>query len=215
VYTLDLNPDELLTTTRAVRKRLDLERPVSLDLIRECLEIAVQAPSGSNSQTWHWLVITDAEKKAKIAEYYRETLHQYFAANEAAAAGKPALDPTTAATQQRVRDSSAYLGDNLAKVPVFVIACITAPELPAGNQAGLWGSILPAAWNFMLAARARGLGTTWTTLHLRHEAEVAELLGVPEGVRQGVLIPVAHTIGTDFKPGPRKDLEPIVHYDKW
>ncbi|GAA1672231.1 nitroreductase family protein [Kribbella yunnanensis] len=209
VYTLDLNPDELLTTTRAVRKRLDLERPVAPELIRECLEIATQAPSGSNGQRWHWLVVTDQEKRAKIAEYYRESLHAYFAANEAARG--PETDPV----QQRVRDSSAYLGDNLGKVPVFVIACITAPSLPSGNQAGLWGSILPAAWNFMLAARARGLGTTWTTLHLKYEREVAELLGVPDEVRQGVLIPVAHTIGTDFKPGPRRDLENVVHYDKW
>ncbi|WP_344146714.1 nitroreductase family protein [Kribbella yunnanensis] len=209
MYTLDLNPDELLTTTRAVRKRLDLERPVAPELIRECLEIATQAPSGSNGQRWHWLVVTDQEKRAKIAEYYRESLHAYFAANEAARG--PETDPV----QQRVRDSSAYLGDNLGKVPVFVIACITAPSLPSGNQAGLWGSILPAAWNFMLAARARGLGTTWTTLHLKYEREVAELLGVPDEVRQGVLIPVAHTIGTDFKPGPRRDLENVVHYDKW
>lgn len=209
VYTLDLNPDELLTTTRAVRKRLDLERPVAPELIRECLEIATQAPSGSNGQRWHWLVVTDQEKREKIAEYYRTSLHAYFDANEAARG--PETDPV----QKRVRDSSAYLGDNLGKVPVFVIACITAPSLPEGNQAGLWGSILPAAWNFMLAARARGLGTTWTTLHLKYEREVAELLGVPDDVRQGVLIPVAHTIGTDFKPGPRRDLENVVHFDKW
>jgi nitroreductase len=209
VYTLDLNPDELLTTTRAVRKRLDLERPVEPELIRECIEIATQAPSGGNGQGWHWLVVTDPDKRAKIAEYYRTALHAYFAANEAARG--PETDPV----RKRVINSSAYLGDNLAKVPVFVIACITAPKLPEGNQAGLWGSILPAAWNFMLAARARGLGTTWTTLHLKYEQEAAEVLGLPKNVHQAALIPTAFYTGDTFKPAARQPLEEVLHLDRW
>ncbi|GAA0626470.1 nitroreductase family protein [Kribbella sandramycini] len=203
--TLDLTPDELLTTTRAVRKRLDLSKPVPLELIKECIEIALQAPSGSNRQGWHWLVITDPEHRKTIAEYYRTALHAYFATQE------PADDPV----QARVKASSEYLGDHLAEVPVFVIPCIKAGALPEGNQAGLWGSILPAAWNFMLAARARGLGTTWTSLHLNYEQEIAQLLGIPGDIRQAVLIPTAYTIGTDFKPGPRKSLDDVVHFDTW
>jgi nitroreductase len=213
-YTLDLNPDELLTTTRTVRKRLDLERPVPMELIRECIEIALQAPSGSNRQTWHWLVITDAEKRAAVGEYYRRAVEQYLAGP--GAAGKlHADDPERAPVQRRVGDSVAYLGERMGQVPVLVIPCLEVRKLPAGNQAGLWGSILPSAWSYMLAARARGLGTAWTTLHLTYEQEVSELLGLPEEIRQTVLIPTAYTIGTNFKPAPRQPLDEVVHLNAW
>ena len=77
-------------------------------------------------------------------------------------------------------------------------------------------SIVPATWSFMLAARARGLGTCWTTFHLAHEREAAELLGIPyEAATQAALIPVAYTKGTDFKPGPRKPLGEVIHWDRW
>lgn len=171
---LPLTPDELLTTTRSVRKRLDLTRPVPMELIRECLQIALQAPSGSNAQTWHWLVVTDAEKRAALASYYQQSWDGYLASGYSAG-DLYADDPERAAVQQRVGSSGQYLADHLAEVPVHVIPCIRAGQLGAGNQAGLWGSILPATWSFMLAARARGLGTAWTTLHLPHEAKVAEL----------------------------------------
>ncbi|MFI7060672.1 nitroreductase family protein [Kribbella sp. NPDC050124] len=213
-YTLDLNPDELLTTTRTVRKRLDLDKPVPLEVVRECVEIALQAPSGSNRQTWHWLVITDAEKRAAVGEYYRLAVEKYLAGT--GAAGKLfADDPVRGPVQRRIGDSVAYLGERMGQVPVLVIPCLEARTLPAGNQAGLWGSILPSAWSYMLAARARGLGTAWTTLHLNYEQEVADVLGLPEEVRQSVLIPTAYTIGTDFKPAPRQPLDDVLHVNAW
>jgi nitroreductase len=211
VPTLDLSLDQLLTTTRTVRKRLDLERPVPRELIRELIDIAVQAPSGSNGQTWHWLVITDPDKRAAIGEYYRRSLNKYFADRDATGAD----DPRQAAVQRRVRSSSAYLGEHMGNVPVLVIPCIEAATLPEGNQAGLWGSILPAAWSYMLAARSRGLGTAWTTLHLRYEREISELLLLPDNLRQAALIPTAYSIGTDFKPAARKPLDDILHFDTW
>ncbi|NUR94148.1 MAG: nitroreductase family protein [Kribbellaceae bacterium] len=213
-YTLDLNPDELLTTTRTVRKRLDLGRAVPLEVVKECIEIALQGPSGSNRQTWHWVVITDAEKRAAVGEYYRRAVEQYLAGP--GAAGKlHAEDPERGPVQRRVGDSVAYLGERMGQVPVLVIPCLQAKTLPAGNQSGLWGSILPSAWSYMLAARARGLGTAWTTLHLTYEQEVQELLGLPEDIRQTVLIPTAYSIGTNFKPAPRQPLDDVLHIDGW
>ncbi|GAA4419424.1 nitroreductase family protein [Georgenia halophila] len=204
---LPLTPDELLTTTRAVRKRLDLDRPVPLAVVREALEIAVQAPSGSNSQGWHWIVLTDPELKAGVAEWYGRSYDAYRGSRGTPAEG----------VQARVSSSADHLREVLGQVPVLVIGAITTGEedLPAANQAGLWGSLLPAAWSLALALRARGLGTAWTTLHLRYEREVAELLGIPATVRQGVLLPVAYTKGTDFRPWPRVDLDGVVHVDGW
>lgn len=211
---LELTPDQLLTTTRSVRKRLDLSRPVPMELIRECLEIALQAPSGSNRQTWHWLVVTDADQRAAIGELYRRAVAEYL--DSPGAAGKLfADDPARAKVQNRVGSSVAYLGEHLGEVPVLVIPCLIARDLPAGNQAGLWGSILPATWNYMLAARARGLGTAWTTLHLRYEAEAAAVLGLPEHVRQAALVPTAYSIGTDFTPAAREPLDTVLHVDRW
>ncbi|QKG18644.1 nitroreductase family protein [Actinomadura verrucosospora] len=214
--TLPLAADELLTTTRSVRKRLDLDRPVPMSLVRECLEIALQGPSAGNRQGWHWIVVTDPEKRAAIGGYYRRSYFEYaFSGTTEGAAGED--DPARAETQSRVNSSAAYLAAQLANVPVLVIPCIEVPdgELPAGSQASLWGSLLPAAWNFALAARARGLGTAWTTLHLTYEEEVAELLGLPPGVRQGALLPTAYFTGENFKPAPRIPLEQVLHVDAW
>jgi nitroreductase len=216
VPTLPLTPDELLTTTRAVRKRLDLTRPVPVALIRECLEIALQAPSGSNRQTWHWVVVTDAEKRRAIGAVYRRAVEAYL--SSAGAAGKLyADDPTRAPVQRRVGDSVAYLGEHMGEVPVLLLPCLKVGRgaLAAGNQAGLWGSILPAVWSYQLAARARGLGTAWTTLHLDYEAEVAELLGLPDGVVQAALIPTAYYTGETFRPAPRQPLDEVLHLDGW
>jgi nitroreductase len=213
---LDLRPDELLTTTRSVRKRLDLDRPVPLELVRECLEIALQAPSGSNRQTWHWVVVTDAERRAAVGELYRRSVSGYL--GSAGAAGKLfADDPARSAVQRRVGSSVEYLGEHMGRVPVLVIAClyVGARGLPADNQAALWGSVLPAAWSYMLAARSRGLGTAWTTLHLTYEQEIADLLGIPPEVRQGALIPTAYSLGTDFKPAARVPLDDVLHVDGW
>ena len=211
---MDLTPDELLTTTRTVRKRLDLTRPVPLDLIKECLTIAMQAPSGSNRQGWHWMVVTDAAQRAAIGAVYRRATEAYLASPRSASR-LFAEDPDRAAVQRRVGDSVAYLGERMGEVPVHVIPCIHADQLPAGNQAALWGSILPATWSFMLAARARGLGTAWTTLHLAHEADVAEILGLPDGIRQAALVPTAFTVGTDFRPAARAPLDDVLHVDTW
>lgn len=212
--TLPLTPDELLTTTRSVRKRLDLTRDVPLELVRECLEIALQAPSGSNRQGWHWMVVTDPGLRRAVGDVYRRAVDDYVAAP--GYAGRLFQDdPERAAVQRRIGESVEYLGRHLGDAPVLVIPCLTAPRLSGGSQAGLWGSLLPAAWSYMLAARARGLGTAWTTLHLAHEQEVADLLGIPAGVRQGALIPTAYCTGETFRPAPRQPLDEVWHLDGW
>jgi nitroreductase len=208
---LDLTPDQLLSSTRAVRKRLDLSRHVEAEVIRECVDLAVQAPSGSNTQRWYFVIVRDAEKRVALAELYRQGVEKAYGGSFTAR-----IDRQSA--QQRVMSSAQYLLDHMHEVPVHVIPCIQGrPEgLSSQAQAGLWGSILPAAWSFMLAARARGLGTTWTTLHLAYEKEAAALLGIPsERITQAALIPLAYTLGTDFKPGPRKPLDEVVRWDAW
>ncbi|MFF4618618.1 nitroreductase family protein [Nonomuraea jabiensis] len=211
-----LSPDELLTTTRSVRKRLDLTRPVPLELVRECLEVALQAPSGGNRQGWHWVVVTDPELRRAVGGYYERSHQAYFESGSSARALFQD-DPVRAAQQRRVGESSLYLAEHMGDVPVLVIGCITVGGggLPEGNQAGLWGSLLPAAWSYMLAARARGLGTAWTTLHLAYESEIAELLGIPGDVRQGVLIPTAYYLGETFAPAKRQPLDEVLHVDRW
>lgn len=212
---LPLGPDELLTTTRSVRKRLDLDRPVPMDVLRSALEVALQAPSGSNQQGWHWLVITDAEKRKVIGDYYREAFTAYRNSS-AYPTNRSSGDADRDAVQNRVADSALHLAERMGEVPVLVIAAQNAKaELPAANQAGLWGSLLPAAWSLQLALRARGLGSAWTTLHLQFEKEISELLGVPDDVRQGVLLPVAYYTGETFRPAKRQPLDEVLHVDTW
>jgi nitroreductase len=211
-----LTPDELLTTTRTVRKRLDLSRPVPMELIRECLEIALQAPSGSNRQGWHWVVVTDPDQRAAVGELYGRSVREYL--DSEGAAGKLfSDDPDRAPVQRRVGDSVAYLGEHMGEVPVLLLPCLrlSGGKLPDGNQAGMWGSLLPAVWNYMLAARARGLGTAWTTLHMTYEREIAELLELPDDVHQGVLVPTAYYTGETFRPAPRAPLDDVLHLDRW
>ena len=209
--------DELLTTTRTVRRRLDLERPVGPDVIRECLEIAVQAPTGGNSQGWHFLVVTEAEKKARIGELYRESFQIY--ARERAEQPLPTGRDSEAdqAQRGRVAKSAVYLANRMGEVPVMIIPCIhgRVENLGVLAQAGLYGSILPAAWSLMLALRARGLGAAWTTLHLRYEAEVAEILGIPPDVTQTALLPVAYYTGEDFKPAKRVPAVEVTSWERW
>jgi nitroreductase len=215
---LNLSAYEVLTTTRAVRKRLDFDRPLDMAVIRECLEIALQAPSGSNSQGWQFMVVTDRDKIAAIADYYQRTFADYEVGP-----ARPTLlhqdDPSMAATQQRVFSSAKYLADNMARVPAFLIPCIAGridtPGLPASIIAGMLGSIIPATWSFMLAARERGVGSCWTSMHLDYEKEVSELLGIPADYSQVALIPLAYTLGTDFKPAPRKPLDQFLHLNSW
>jgi nitroreductase len=213
---LDLNPDQLLTTTRSVRLRLDLERPVARELIEECLEVAQQAPSGGNQQQWTFVILTDEEKRKELGRLYKLGWDAYLQAISARLANQPTTTPSREV--RRVFRSAQYLADHMGEVPVLVIPCITGRVEGRSHeeQAGHWGSILPATWSFMLAARARGLGTCWTTLHLPHEREAAELLGIPyDEAMQAALIPVAHTIGDEFNPGPRRPLESMVHWEQW
>ncbi|MFZ0904096.1 MAG: nitroreductase family protein [Mycobacterium sp.] len=200
--------DELLTTTRAVRKRLDLTRPVGRDVILECLRVAMQAPTASNAQDWRWLVITDADKRAAIAEIYRSIGAEYLA--HAAATES---DPQT----RRVYRGALSLTETLAEVPVHVIPCLQrrfdGNDLLVASSA--WASIIPAGWSFLLALRSRGLGSVWTTMHLAKEQEVAELLGIPATVTQAALFPVAYTIGTDFRPASRPPAETVTFWDTW
>ncbi len=207
---LELTPDELLTTTRAVRKRLDLTRPVEREVLEECLALAQQAPTGSYRQDWHFVVVTDPDLRAGLAELWRRGGEKYLAGVDA-----PAEIP---GMMGRVLGGVFHLRDHLHEVPVHVIPCIEGRTDGKGAfaQASRWGSIMPAAWSFMLAARARGLGTVWTSFHLAHEQEAAELLGIPyDEVMQAALIPVAYTIGTDFKPAVRAPLRSMVHWDRW
>ncbi len=206
--------DWVLSTTRSVRRRLDLERPVSRDVVLECLRLALQAPTSSNSQRWHWLVIDDPEVKAQIAETYRNGGKDYFEARVAELDSLPDK-------QRRVFESGLYLRDNLHRVPVIVIPAIATEEQEpgvssAGQTAAVYGSILPAAWSFHLALRSRGLGSVWTTLHLEQEDAARSILGIPQNVAQVALFPVAYTKGTDFKPAQRTvPLESIVHWNHW
>jgi nitroreductase len=204
--------DELLATTRAVRKRLDLDRPVPRETILECLELAVQAPTGSNTQGWRWVVVDDAGQRAALAALYRKAAMAYLTqANDAAQARGDAQ--TT-----RVYDSALWLTDNLEKVPVHLIPCIEGrppANAPAAMLAGLYGSIFPAVWSFQLALRARGLGSALTTLHLVHEREAAEVLGLPDNILQVALLPVGYTRGTDFKRASRPPVSGITHWNRW
>ena len=204
--------DELLATTRAVRKRLDLTRPVPHEIINECLELAVQAPTGSNSQGWRWVVVDDADKRKALAELYREAAGGYLSGAEEQATESGNRQ------SQRVFSSAIYLMEHLHEVPVHVIPCLEGrpPEdSPPITYAGLYGSIYPAVWSFQLALRARGLGSALTTLHLFKEREAAELLNIPENVMQVALLPVAYTIGTDFKRADRPPVAGITHWNSW
>jgi len=220
---LDLSADSLLTTTRAVRKRLDFDRPVNPQLIRECLEVALQAPSGSNSQGWHFVVVTDAAKRQRIGELYSKGFDIYRNMQQSAhALAEAQTEEADARQMERVVDSAEYLAANLHRAPVMVIPCVEGrTDALQGKGAAIahasqYGSVLPAFWSFMLAARARGLGTAWTTIHLMFEEEIAELLGIPYAeVTQAGLSPVAHTLGTDFKAARRKSLEEVMHVDTW
>ena len=215
---LDLSIDTLLTTTRSVRKRLDLSRPVEPEVIRECLEIAQQAPTGGNNQNWHFVVVTDPQQRQALAALYRKGAATYAELMAPVYQRRMASGEQEAKTLTRVMSSAQYLTEHLHEVPVHVIPCIEGrtDHGPIVAQAGTWGSIMPAAWSFMLAARSRGLGTSLTSFHLFFEQEAAQVLGIPyEQVMQAALIPVAYTLGTDFKPAHRKPLETVLHWDRW
>jgi len=214
---LDLSPDELLTTTRSVRKRLDLSRPVEPEVIRECIDIALQAPTGSNAQGWQWVVVDDPDLKAGLAELYGRHFDPYIAMGNEFQMHPD--DDIRTQHKEAVTSSAQYLREHFHEVPTLVIPCIEGrlPETTdAFTQASYWGSVLPSVWSFMLALRARGLGSAWTTLHLPSEREAADLLGIPfDSVTQCGLFPVAYTIGDDFKPASRLPAEEVMHWNGW
>jgi nitroreductase len=213
---LNLSADEVLTTTRAVRKRLDFDTPVSRELIEECLQVALQAPTGSNSQGWQWVMVDDDGTKAKLAAIYARNFEKYakMAQSNSYQPGDPRYDQ-----RDKITDSATYLTENFHRVPVMMVPCIAGDldRAPSFRAASAWGSLLPAVWSFMLAARERALGTAWTTIHLMDggDAEAAEILGIPSGYTQAGLFPVAYTIGTDFKEAKRLPLDPILHWNNW
>ena len=212
--TLNLTSDEVLTTTRSVRKRLDFSRPVPPELIKECLEIAVQAPTGGNRQQWHFVVVTDAAKRQALGDIYRRGWALYRAASVTG----PLPETERGKQLGRILNSSDYLAEHMHEAPVLLLPCFKGrmEGKTSNEQAGAWGSILPAAWSFMLAARARGLGSAWTTVHLLFEKDAAEALGIPyEKITQAALIPVAYTQGTEFSPAKREPLDSIVHWEGW
>lgn len=213
---LNLSADEVLTTTRSVRKRLDFEKPVDRAVIEECLEIALQAPTGSNTQGWHWVFVEDADKKQALADIYRKNFEVY--------ANAPRREFGEGDVREErmdlVRDSATYLSDNFHRAPVLLIPCIEGrlDNLPSFATASVWGSLLPAVWSFMLALRERGMGSAWTTIHLMNDGEkqAAELLGIPyDTVSQGGLFPIAYTLGTDFKLAKRLPVSDVMHWDTW
>jgi nitroreductase len=219
VTLLPLNPDELLTTTRAVRKRLDFTRPVPDELIRECVEIAMQSPSGSNSMTMQFMVVKDEAKRKAIGEIYRQGFEIYRSMDGVYVGSIDKGSDEMNAQQARVADSASYLGDRMGDAPALIIGCTQGMRTDGGPGmmvSSLMGNILPAMWSFMLAARARGLGTAWTTIHLMMEQQVADVVGIPyDTVQQVCLSPLAYTLGTDFKPAKRPEPDTIIHWDQW
>ncbi|MEV7863175.1 nitroreductase family protein [Streptomyces hirsutus] len=207
---LPLSVTEVLTTTRSVRRGLDLDREVAPELVEDCLRVALQAPNGMNRQNWRWIVLTEPRIRAEVAEVYRAA----FLARNASALSR--LDELPAATRSTVT-AGRQLADRLHRVPVLVVPCLELADgaLSEGNQAGLWASLLPAAWSYALAARSRGLVTAWTAVHLDREQEVADLLGLPPAVRQGALLPTAYPLRSAFRPGPRLPLESVLHRNGW
>jgi nitroreductase len=209
---LSLDPDQLLSTTRAVRKRLDFSRPVPDQLVRECVAMALQAPSGSNLVTMRFVVVRDEQKRQAIGEIYRQIYAGYTASP--GYPGNPTGDTVRDSVQQRVASSADYLGEHMGDAPVLVLGCNEGHNRAAAT-AGL-GNILPGMWSFMLAARARALGTALTSMHRAREQDVADLLGIPyDTVAQAVLSPLAYTEGTDFKPAARPEPDTVIHWDSW
>ncbi|AFJ37151.1 MULTISPECIES: nitroreductase family protein [Mycobacterium] len=213
--TLNLSVDEVLTTTRSVRKRLDFDKPVSRDVLRECLELALQAPTGSNAQGWQWVFVEDAEKKKAIADVYLANARGYLSAPGAA---YPDGD-TRGERMGAVRDSATYLAEHMHSAPVLLIPCLEGrPDKSPLGGVSFWASLFPAVWSFCLALRSRGLGSCWTTLHLLRDGEqqVADIVGIPrDRYSQGGLFPIAYTKGTDFRPAKRLPAEQVTHWNSW
>jgi nitroreductase len=216
---LSLSPDELLSTTRAVRKRLDFDRPVDDQMIRECVDLAMQSPSGSNNMTMQFVVVRDQAKRAALGEIYRQCYGIYSTLDGVYIRSIDKGEEMANAQQQRSADSADFLGQHMGEAPVLIIPCTTGGRVdgvPAMMAASMMANVIPAMWSFMLAARARGLGTCWTTVHLMMEQQAAEVLGIPfESVQQICMSPLAYTTGTSFRPVTRPPADSIIHWDQW
>jgi nitroreductase len=210
---LDLSPEELLTTTRTVRKRLDFDRPVDRSVVEACLRLAFQAPNGSNQQTWGWVVVDDPGTKRAMGDVYRAALGDYVGRPRSSPEPRPADTPE----RRRMAESVMYLTEHIDDVPVLLVPTFhgRVDDKPVFWQASRWGSITPGVWSFMLALRLHGLGSAWTTLHLLREREMGELLGIPETETQAGMFPVAYTKGTDFKPADRAASEARIRWNHW
>jgi nitroreductase len=210
---LNLSPEEMLTTTRAVRRRLDLERPVEREVVEACLRLAFQAPNGSNQQKWGWVVVDDPATKAAMASIYLAAVRDFVARPRTPEDPPPSDTPK----QRKMAASVMHLTDHLAEVPVLLVPTFHGRVEDSGVfwQASRWGSISPAVWSFMLALRFHGLGSAWTTLHLLREREMGDLLGIPDTETQAGLFPVAYTIGTDFKQADRSKSEAQIRWNHW
>lgn len=210
-----MNTDQLLTTTRSARKSLDLDAPVDRNDLVECLRIGMQAPNGSNQQSWRWLVVSDESRRAALAALYRDAYLQRVGGSLIAELLPPDMPGA------KIMTSTEWLVENMAKVPVLVIPCYE-PYLPrfegdeSFHQATVYGSIFPAVWNFALALHSRGYGTCVTTLHLTHENAVRDLLGIPDTYVQGCLLPVGRLRpSVSFGPSTRRPIEEVVAVDSW
>ncbi len=217
--------DHVLTTTRSVKKRLDFSRPVDPEVIQRCIEIALQSPTGVNSQGWYFLVVTDPDKRLALGEVYRRAMRDYVEFQNQQPPQYP-TDSLRAGQWQRMLDASMYLNERVHEAPVHIIPCINtrvkdypllfqSPTPSSFYHASLYGSILPAAWSLMLALRARGLGSAWTTVHLVYEKEAAEILDIPDTILQAALLPVAHFTGDDFRPAKRLPVEEVTYWNGW
>lgn len=214
--------DRLLTTTKAVRRRLDLQRPVDRGTVLECIRLASYAPNASNAQEWHWVVVDDPEQRARVGEQYRrctvDVVSRMLAVKEAAG-DEPGA---------RISRSIIYLAEHMAEVPVIVIPCydveagsrrygrLIGPDRPTWTmEPGMYASIYPAVWSFLLALRSRGLGSTLTTAHQSDQPAMAEILGIPDTWEQVALLPVAHTTGGDFTPSRRAPVEETIVWNSY
>ena len=197
---LDLESvDRVLGTARSVRRKLDLDRPVEPDVLFDCINLATQAPTGLVGESWRFVVVTEPERKQRVAEIYRGVLEELVA-------GGLEIKPTQRA-----------LIDRLPHVPAMIFVCVIAepPGTEVSRQVGFYGSILPAAWSLMLALRSRGLGTTWTSVLAARAEPIAEVLDMPEGVMQTVMLPVAYTKGAKLRWADRLDAREVTYWNSW
>tara|TARA_B110000196_G_C20898373_1_gene544722 strand:+ start:39 stop:677 length:639 start_codon:yes stop_codon:yes gene_type:complete len=191
--------DHYLSTVRSVRRRINFDKQIDDSVILECINIAVQAPTGRGDEGWRFLVVKNRGLKERVAFIYEEVLLSFIAE-----VGTP------------MKKSHQALIDRLSDFPSLIFVCKEGvPETSFASQAAYFGSVLPAAWSLMVALRSRGIGSTWTTLLSSRHEEVAEVLGMPSSARQVVMLPVGYTLGAVLKKADRKDAATVSFLDSW